>query len=884
MNGSRRRPLTRWLLAAIGLVGLWGCPAEEQSVVGLRLAADGCFSEIAGGTACRAALLERVSETNATANACLVVETVGTADRIARVPLIYANGSTRLVDPADGQLTLTNDRPVDIGLFLFDAEAPCDAATDLRAQTSCEGVPNCRFRLLQRGVITETELALTFAEGGVCTVQQGLGDETPETCNGADEDCDGRIDEDDGGPLTESCESPHPQVGECVGMGVRTCVDGAFGDCEGYPEPQPEMCIEEPGDRRDFDCDGNVDEGLTNCGTCDPEACPCQPTGDEICDGLDNDCDGRGDEGFDFTSPERCGGCDNDCAADVPAGARENTAFVCMGGTCEIADCTAPYVDFNGDPSDGCECQQGEAEIPFDGIDQTCDGVDFAGDAIYVSADQGEDADDAGAADRPYRTLAAAVARAASRGTPVTIILEGGEYPLGALLDIPGGVSIAGGYTYAPGASPAWQRGAPEPAQTAIIGPARVLRYPQLDAPTALVDVEVRAEPETPTGNSIAVIADSDALEYLTLARVVLTAGVGGRGEDGVVNELLATEGNNGDAGRPAASGACQACGGNGGLTADCGDDLISASGGDGGDGGLDAMTSAEAGTNGALPEGWVGGPAAPGGAAGNPPNPPVRGGTGLAGRHGEHSRSGSPGGYVDSASDVYWTPERSPEGARGVPGAGGGGGGGAAASPSMDGGGGGGGGGSGGCPGYGGGGALGGYGSFGLVVAGRSRVRLIASTVNAGAGGVGGVGARGQRGGQGGMFGAGGDDADCPGCEPGERGGQGGRGGCGGSSGGGAGGPSFAILRIGPDPDPGFPRVDIVPAAGPGAPAVTLASAPPTAGGEAADQSNETWRNACDGVPDAAPGPAGATGDIGCCPADGPCVDDDDEPFGCEP
>ncbi|MCC7534584.1 MAG: VCBS repeat-containing protein, partial [Deltaproteobacteria bacterium] len=78
---------------------------------------------------------------------------------------------------------------------------------------------------------------------------------TRETCNGRDDDCDGRTDE----GVTNAC-------GRCGAVPRETC------------------------NGRDDDCDGRTDEGVQNaCGRCG--AVP-----DETCNGRDDDCDGTVDE------------------------------------------------------------------------------------------------------------------------------------------------------------------------------------------------------------------------------------------------------------------------------------------------------------------------------------------------------------------------------------------------------------------------------------------------------------------------------------------------------------------------------------------------------------------------------------------------------------
>ncbi len=64
-----------------------------------------------------------------------------------------------------------------------------------------------------------------------------------ESCNGRDDDCDGRVDE----GVTRSCST------EC-GSGTQSCSAGSFGACSA-PTPSPETC-----NGADDDCDGAADE------------------------------------------------------------------------------------------------------------------------------------------------------------------------------------------------------------------------------------------------------------------------------------------------------------------------------------------------------------------------------------------------------------------------------------------------------------------------------------------------------------------------------------------------------------------------------------------------------------------------------------------------
>ena len=131
----------------------------------------------------------------------------------------------------------------------------------------------------------------------------------------------------------------------------------------------------------DTDSDIDVDARPDDTGDGVEGDVPCVPTGDELCDGVDNDCDTEVDEGFDLSSdPENCGACNAVCRPEHATGG-------CTDASCEY-ECDEGWVDVNGSGVDGCEYEctasaARESETDgtcADGRDNDCDGRTDAGD------------------------------------------------------------------------------------------------------------------------------------------------------------------------------------------------------------------------------------------------------------------------------------------------------------------------------------------------------------------------------------------------------------------------------------------------------------------------------------------------------------------------
>ncbi|HTJ41669.1 MAG TPA: MopE-related protein [Kofleriaceae bacterium] len=253
------------------------------------------------------------------------------------------------------------------------ADNDCDGKTD--EDTTAEPLPHVGEDCSSN--VGECTAGKTMCVSGKLTCSGKTA--VAETCNDKDDNCDGMTDNGDpgGGAICGT------DMGECI-SGVEHCVNGAV-VCTGNIDGNPETC-----DGKDNDCDGMFDEDIPPLGSCGPaqgNTGECK-LGMLMCAGGGTTCVGAV-----YPTFELCDNLDQDCDGDPHNGydlqndarncgtcghvcAIPHGTAACTTGACAVGACDPGFFDVNKDPSDGCEyaCDFNGPQESCNGLDDNCNG------------------------------------------------------------------------------------------------------------------------------------------------------------------------------------------------------------------------------------------------------------------------------------------------------------------------------------------------------------------------------------------------------------------------------------------------------------------------------------------------------------------------------
>lgn len=195
-----------------------------------------------------------------------------------------------------------------------------------------------------------------------------------ETCNGQDDDCDGKTD--------EGCQCKPNETQPCgvklplpCKQGIQTCTAGQWGACLGEVKPTAEVC-----NNVDDDCDGKIDNlDLRSC-VSDTQSCQKDANGVYVCKGrckagLQACVAGKWDacKGEVKPNTEVCNSADDDCDGQVDEGV-SRSCYTSGNGTPGVGACRAGTQTCRAGRWGPCEGQVVPTLESCNGKDDNCDG------------------------------------------------------------------------------------------------------------------------------------------------------------------------------------------------------------------------------------------------------------------------------------------------------------------------------------------------------------------------------------------------------------------------------------------------------------------------------------------------------------------------------
>ncbi|MBM4354895.1 MAG: hypothetical protein FJ109_14080 [Deltaproteobacteria bacterium] len=204
------------------------------------------------------------------------------------------------------------------------------------------------------------------------TLDVQIGHTLPEKCNGVDDNCDGKVDENfadlDGDLIADCLDEDDDNDG----------VPDTADNCPVTANPsQTDQDVDGIGDACEDDKDGDLDPDGTDCAPQDPAI---HHGAEELCNALDDNCNGIVDEGFGDADKDGVPDCvDEDDDGDGVADGEDNCPKISnpdqldsdtdgLGNACDLDD------DGDGDP-DGLDCKPLDATVNHQAA-ESCDGKD----------------------------------------------------------------------------------------------------------------------------------------------------------------------------------------------------------------------------------------------------------------------------------------------------------------------------------------------------------------------------------------------------------------------------------------------------------------------------------------------------------------------------